>query len=72
MSPFMRTLAFAVLAATSLAVPTVADAAEWAPNTYYPTGTVVTYQGPSYSCLQAHTSQVGWEPPNAPALWLRL
>jgi hypothetical protein len=22
-----------------------------------------------YECLQAHTSQVGWEPPNAPALW---
>jgi hypothetical protein len=22
-----------------------------------------------YECLQAHTSQIGWEPPNAPALW---
>jgi hypothetical protein len=22
-----------------------------------------------FDCLQAHTSQIGWEPPNAPALW---
>ena len=22
-----------------------------------------------YKCIQAHTSQVGWEPPNVPALW---
>ncbi len=22
-----------------------------------------------YSCLQAHTAQEGWEPPNVPALW---
>src|ERR1700722_2038412 len=25
-----------------------------------------------YKCLQAHTSQVGWEPPNVPALWQRV
>ena len=23
-----------------------------------------------YKCLQAHTSQVGWEPPAVPALWV--
>lgn len=22
-----------------------------------------------YTCIQAHTTQVGWEPPNVPALW---
>jgi hypothetical protein len=33
------------------------------------TGTVVTYQGSSYKCLQGHTAQVGWEPPLTPALW---
>ena len=27
------------------------------------------YGGHTYKCLQAHTSQVGWEPPNVPALW---
>ena len=26
-------------------------------------------QGTEYKCLQAHTSQAGWEPPNVPALW---
>jgi hypothetical protein len=42
----------------------------WAPGVAYSVGTVVTYGGSSYSCRQAHTSQVGWEPPNVPALWL--
>ncbi|WP_349290090.1 carbohydrate-binding protein [Thermoanaerobacterium thermosaccharolyticum] len=23
----------------------------------------------TYKCIQAHTSLVGWEPPNVPALW---
>ena len=26
----------------------------------------------TYRCLQAHTSQVGWEPPNVPALWVAI
>ena len=25
-----------------------------------------------YKCNQAHTSQTGWEPPNVPALWVRI
>ena len=33
-------------------------------------GDVVVYQGILYRCWQSHTSQVGWEPPNAPALWI--
>ena len=44
----------------------------WAPNTFYATNTVVTYAGRSYRCQQGHTSLVGWEPPNVPALWLML
>ena len=28
-----------------------------------------TYNGGTYTCLQGHTSQTGWEPPNVPALW---
>jgi chitinase len=42
----------------------------WAPNTAYAVGALVTYNGVTYSCRQAHTSLVGWEPPNVPALWL--
>lgn len=44
-------------------------AAAWAPNTAYAVGTQVTYGGATYQCIQAHTSLVGWEPPNTPALW---
>jgi chitinase len=44
----------------------------WAPNTFYSVGANVTYGGASYRCIQAHTSLVGWEPPNVPALWQRL
>ncbi len=43
----------------------------WAPGVAYAVGAVVTYQGVSYRCQQAHTSLVGWEPPNVPALWVR-
>jgi hypothetical protein len=59
----------ALLVALALVVPALVEAAEWAPNTAYSVGVIVTYQGPSYKCLQAHTSIVTWEPPNTPALW---
>jgi chitinase len=42
---------------------------EWVPNKAYNAGDVVTYNNKSYKCLQSHTSLVGWEPDNAPALW---
>ncbi|CAL9498240.1 carbohydrate-binding protein [Streptomyces sp. enrichment culture] len=41
----------------------------WAAGTAYRAGDRVTYGGRGYVCLQAHTAQPGWEPPNAPALW---
>ena len=41
----------------------------WAPNVAYAAGALASYNGIDYKCLQAHTSQVGWEPPNVPALW---
>ncbi|MDI1459758.1 glycosyl hydrolase family 18 protein [Catellatospora sp. KI3] len=44
----------------------------WAPNVAYATGAKVTYGGSTYQCRQPHTSIVGWEPPNVPALWLKL
>ena len=44
----------------------------WAPNTAYSVGSQVTYGGVNYRCIQAHTSLVGWEPPNTASLWQRL
>ncbi|GAA3047212.1 M20/M25/M40 family metallo-hydrolase [Kitasatospora albolonga] len=44
----------------------------WAAGTTYAAGDVVTYNGVSYRCIQGHTAQVGWEPPNVPALWGRI
>lgn len=41
----------------------------WQPNTAYPAGQVVSYNGRLYRCRQGHTSLPGWEPPNTPALW---
>jgi hypothetical protein len=51
--------------------PTPGGAAAWQPSTFYSVGTLVTYGGATYRCQQSHTSQVGWEPPNVPALWVR-
>jgi chitin-binding protein len=50
----------------------VPNGTAWQPWTSYATGAVVTFNGVSYRCLQGHTSQPGWEPPNAAALWQRL
>ncbi|MEF2967783.1 carbohydrate-binding protein [Paenibacillus sp. M1] len=46
-----------------------ADRGAWAPNTAYAVNDTVTYNGSTYTCRQAHTSLVGWEPSNVPALW---
>lgn len=42
---------------------------EWAPGVSYSVDQEVTYNGHTYKCLQAHTSQVGWDPVSVPALW---
>ncbi|WP_369076929.1 carbohydrate-binding protein, partial [Paractinoplanes toevensis] len=51
--------------------PTTAPPASgtWKAGTAYQVGNVVTYNGISYRCRQAHTAIAGWEPPNVPALW---
>lgn len=41
----------------------------WAYPVAYKIGDLVTYQGATYRCIQAHTSQAGWTPPAVPALW---
>ena len=69
-----NSLICAVLVAALLCLPlstpaTAQTVPNWAPNTAYAIGALVMFQSVEYKCIQAHTSQVGWEPPNVPALW---
>ena len=41
----------------------------WKTGTAYEVGYKVRHGGILYACLQAHTSQAGWEPGAAPSLW---
>lgn len=77
-SKFWRTLLIVLLVVTStfwVGLPRALGAAEhadrgpWAPNVWYNVGDTATYNGVTYQTIQAHTSQVGWEPPYVPALW---
>lgn len=43
--------------------------AEWAFHINYKTGQIRRYDGTLYKCVQDHTSQEGWTPPEAPSLW---
>lgn len=45
---------------------------EWQPGTEYSVGDRRRYAALLYKCVQAHTSQEGWEPSNAPSLWSRI
>ena len=42
----------------------------WEADTKYTAGDRRRYDGKVYKCLQAHTSQVVWEPSAIPALWV--
>lgn len=61
-------------------VPPEPEIPDWRPGVAYKgdntagagKGDVVKYQGVQYRCWQSHTSLAGWEPPNVPALWIRL
>ncbi|MEV7415416.1 M28 family peptidase [Streptomyces sp. NPDC089919] len=44
----------------------------WQVGGRYAVGDIVTYNGVRYRCIQAHTADPGWEPPNVPALWGRI
>lgn len=44
---------------------------KWTADVDYTAGERVRYDEKLYRCVQSHTSQEGWEPPNAPALWVR-
>ncbi len=61
-----------ILALASLTTFSQTAPPTWQPNTAYAVNARVTFNGAQFQCLQAHTSQVGWEPPNVPALWTPL
>jgi len=42
---------------------------EWAPGQTVAAGDLRGWAGVVYVCVQGHTTQAGWEPPNVPALW---
>ena len=43
--------------------------AEWQPGISYTVGNIRRYDDKLYKCIQAHTSQSGWEPDVAASLW---
>ena len=45
---------------------------EWVEGQAYTAGYKVQYGGKLWRCVQAHTSQTGWEPENAPSLWAKV
>ena len=45
---------------------------EWAVGQAYTAGYKVQRVGKLWRCLQAHTSQDGWEPDSAPSLWAKV
>ncbi len=47
--------------------------APWNGNFYpYKVNDLVRYRNQTYKCIQAHTSQPNWYPPNVPALWQKI
>jgi hypothetical protein len=42
---------------------------EWIVGEQVAVGDLRTYEGITYVCIQAHTTQAGWTPPVVPALW---
>ena len=45
---------------------------EWAENAEYTIGYKVQCNGKLWRCIQAHTSQIGWEPENTASLWTEI
>lgn len=45
---------------------------EWSAGQAYTVGYKVQHGGKLWRCLQAHTSQSGWEPENAPSLFAKV
>jgi hypothetical protein len=69
----MQLRALLVKASASLSDEDALEAVElfdlWAAGTDYAADVRVRHEDKLYRCVQGHTSQAGWEPPNVPALW---
>jgi len=50
-------------------VPTGPGPLDWVAGEAVEIGDRRIYETVEYEAIQAHTTQVGWEPPNVPALW---
>lgn len=65
-----------VQASVSLPDEVALDAVElypaWEADADYAKDERDRYDSILYRCIQPHTSQEGWEPPNVPALWARV
>jgi hypothetical protein len=44
--------------------------ASWQPGVYYKRGALVSVETAIYRCTMTHTSETGWEPSAARALWI--
>ena len=53
----------------SLSAAQCATATAWGEWKPYAVDELVTFDGSTYACVQAHTSQPGWSPSAVPALW---
>src|SRR5579872_6402791 len=63
-------LALVLAPAARAATVNCSGVAAWSANSVaYSVGQLVTYNGSEYKCIQAHTSQPGWDPADVPALW---
>jgi hypothetical protein len=64
-------VAVSILALTvSAAAVNCSGVAAWSANSVsYSVGKLVTFNGSEYKCIQAHASEVGWDPAAVPALW---
>lgn len=56
--------------AQRLGVPDLHD--RWHPWLPYVVGDIINYNGMLYRCLQTHTSEDTWFPPQAPSLWAKV
>lgn len=45
---------------------------DWSPQIAVKVGALYTYAKETWKVLQDHTTQVGWEPPNVPSLWVKV
>lgn len=55
-----------------LSVQPALEGRNWHANIEVQVGDVFTYKGALWRCIQAHTTQGGWQPDKTPALWHRV